>query len=79
MQRFIRLAGFLGASAGTAEEQAKNFQWGLRKSILNHLMCIPFTNVAQNTAASTSGQADKKPGASGHVFAFTEDYATKTS
>nr|GFC19602.1 hypothetical protein [Tanacetum cinerariifolium] len=25
-----RLAGFLGAAAGTDEEQAKNFQWGLR-------------------------------------------------
>nr|GFB29871.1 hypothetical protein [Tanacetum cinerariifolium] len=33
--------------AGTVEEQAKNFQWGLRKSTLNHLMCIPFTDVAQ--------------------------------
>nr|GFC99590.1 zinc finger, CCHC-type, retrotransposon Gag domain protein [Tanacetum cinerariifolium] len=30
MQRFFRLVGFLGAAAGTAEEQAKNFQWGLR-------------------------------------------------
>nr|GEW15222.1 hypothetical protein [Tanacetum cinerariifolium] len=30
MQHFLRLAGFLGAAAGTAEEQAKNFQWGLR-------------------------------------------------
>nr|GFD36245.1 hypothetical protein [Tanacetum cinerariifolium] len=39
--RFLRLAGFLGATAGTAEEQAKNFQRGLRKSTLNHLMCIP--------------------------------------
>nr|GEZ27041.1 putative reverse transcriptase domain-containing protein [Tanacetum cinerariifolium] len=47
MQRFLRLAGFLGAAAGTAEEQAKNFQWGLRKSTLNHLMCIPFMDVAQ--------------------------------
>nr|GFB34533.1 putative reverse transcriptase domain-containing protein [Tanacetum cinerariifolium] len=47
MQRFLRLAGFLGATAGTAEEQAKNFQWGLRKSTLNHLMCILFTDVAQ--------------------------------
>nr|GFB54464.1 hypothetical protein [Tanacetum cinerariifolium] len=44
---FLRLAGFLGAAAGTADEQAKNFQWGLRKSTLNYLMCIPFTNVAQ--------------------------------
>nr|GFD33465.1 zinc finger, CCHC-type, retrotransposon Gag domain protein [Tanacetum cinerariifolium] len=30
MQRFLRLAGFLGAAAGTEKEQAKNFQWGLR-------------------------------------------------
>nr|GFC67881.1 zinc finger, CCHC-type, retrotransposon Gag domain protein [Tanacetum cinerariifolium] len=46
MQRFLRLVGFLRAAAGTAEEQAKNFQWGLRKSTLNHLMCIPFTDVS---------------------------------
>nr|GFD46742.1 hypothetical protein [Tanacetum cinerariifolium] len=26
MQRFLRLAGFLGAAAGTEEEQAKSFQ-----------------------------------------------------
>nr|GFC45144.1 zinc finger, CCHC-type, retrotransposon Gag domain protein [Tanacetum cinerariifolium] len=45
--RFLRLAGFLGAAAGTEEEQAKNFQWGLRRSTLNHLMCMPFTDVAQ--------------------------------
>nr|GFB57203.1 hypothetical protein [Tanacetum cinerariifolium] len=32
----------------------------------------------KNTTASTSGQADKKPGASGRVFAITEDHATKT-
>nr|GFC49058.1 zinc finger, CCHC-type, retrotransposon Gag domain protein [Tanacetum cinerariifolium] len=30
MKRFLRLAGFLGAATGTEEEQAKNFQWGLR-------------------------------------------------
>nr|GFC88502.1 hypothetical protein [Tanacetum cinerariifolium] len=33
----------------------------------------------KNTTASTSGQADKKPGGSGRVFAITEDHATKTS
>nr|GFD01951.1 zinc finger, CCHC-type, retrotransposon Gag domain protein [Tanacetum cinerariifolium] len=59
MQRFLRLAGFLRAAAGTEEEQAKNFQWGLRRSTLNYLMCIQFTDVAQ---------ADKKPGASGRIF-----------
>nr|GEZ02691.1 hypothetical protein [Tanacetum cinerariifolium] len=47
MQRFLRLAGFVGAAAGTEEEQANNFQWGLRRSTLNHLMCMPFTDVAQ--------------------------------
>nr|GFB10475.1 hypothetical protein [Tanacetum cinerariifolium] len=33
----------------------------------------------KNTTASTYGQADKKPGASGRVFAITEDHAAKTS
>ncbi|GJR94184.1 zinc finger, CCHC-type, retrotransposon gag domain protein [Tanacetum coccineum] len=47
MQHFLRLAGFLGQAAGTAEEQAKNFRWGLHKSILDHVMCIQFTDVAQ--------------------------------
>nr|GEY29885.1 putative reverse transcriptase domain-containing protein [Tanacetum cinerariifolium] len=47
MQRFLRLAGFLGAAAGTEEEQAKNFQWGLRRSTLNHLICMSYTDVTQ--------------------------------
>nr|GFC11770.1 zinc finger, CCHC-type, retrotransposon Gag domain protein [Tanacetum cinerariifolium] len=47
MQVFLRLAGFLGEAAGTEEEQAKNFQWGLRRSTLNHLMCMSYTDVAQ--------------------------------
>nr|GEV79359.1 hypothetical protein [Tanacetum cinerariifolium] len=34
-------------AAGTEEEQEKNFQWGLRRSTLNHLMCMSFTDVAQ--------------------------------
>nr|GFC36600.1 hypothetical protein [Tanacetum cinerariifolium] len=33
----------------------------------------------RNTTASTSGQTDKKPGASGHVFAITEGQAANTS
>nr|GFD29700.1 hypothetical protein [Tanacetum cinerariifolium] len=33
----------------------------------------------KNTTASTSGQANKKPGALGRVFAITEDHTTKTS
>nr|GFB65076.1 hypothetical protein [Tanacetum cinerariifolium] len=33
----------------------------------------------KNTTASTSGQADKKPGALGHVFAITEGHPANTS
>nr|GFC35635.1 zinc finger, CCHC-type, retrotransposon Gag domain protein [Tanacetum cinerariifolium] len=33
----------------------------------------------KNTTASTYGQADKKPGASGRVFAITEGHAANTS
>nr|GFA94898.1 DNA-binding protein HEXBP-like [Tanacetum cinerariifolium] len=33
----------------------------------------------KNTTASTAGQADKKPGASGRVFAITEGHAANTS
>nr|GFC89390.1 zinc finger, CCHC-type, retrotransposon Gag domain protein [Tanacetum cinerariifolium] len=32
MQRFFRIAGFIEVAAGTEEEQAKNFQWGLRSN-----------------------------------------------
>nr|GEZ84830.1 zinc finger, CCHC-type, retrotransposon Gag domain protein [Tanacetum cinerariifolium] len=115
MQCFLRLAGFLGVAAGTEEEQAKNFQWGLRRSTLNHLMsagtveeqaknfqwglrrhpgechraagtCFKCGQTGhlrkdckKNTTASTSGQADKKTGASGRVFAITEGPAANTS
>ncbi|GKE37219.1 hypothetical protein Tco_1460624 [Tanacetum coccineum] len=33
----------------------------------------------ENTGASSSGHADKKPDASGHVFALTQDQAANTS
>nr|GFB82757.1 hypothetical protein [Tanacetum cinerariifolium] len=154
MQHFLRLVGFLEAAAGTMEEQARNFQWGLRRRGGGDNHCSSNNNYSgnnnrnsgngrdqrnrgqqsnrsvnsgsqqsrgpsegysypvcttcgcrhpgechravgtyfkcgqtghlqkdckKNTTASTSGQADKKPGASGRVFAITEDHATKTS
>nr|GFC44069.1 hypothetical protein [Tanacetum cinerariifolium] len=33
-------------------KQAKNFQWGLRRPTLNHLMCMSFTDVAQVSNAA---------------------------
>nr|GEY81643.1 reverse transcriptase domain-containing protein [Tanacetum cinerariifolium] len=52
MLHFLRLAGFLGAAASIEEEQAKNFQWGLRRPTLSHLMCMSYTDVAQVTNAA---------------------------
>nr|GFC71854.1 hypothetical protein [Tanacetum cinerariifolium] len=102
MQCFLRLVGFLGAAAGTEEEQAKNFQWGLRRNFgngrdqrnkghqsnrsANSGTCFKCGQAGhlqkdckKNTTTSTSGQADKKPGASGRVFAITEGQAANTS
>nr|GEX60002.1 zinc finger, CCHC-type, retrotransposon Gag domain protein [Tanacetum cinerariifolium] len=42
---FIEFLSFL--HDGFQIKLAKNFQWGLRRSTLNHLMCIQFTDVAQ--------------------------------
>nr|GFD04444.1 zinc finger, CCHC-type, retrotransposon Gag domain protein [Tanacetum cinerariifolium] len=39
--------GYFNKQKPRSFEKAKNFQWGLRRSTLNHLMCIPFTDVAQ--------------------------------
>nr|GEW64238.1 hypothetical protein [Tanacetum cinerariifolium] len=46
MKRFLRLAGFLGAKAGTQEEQAKHFKWGLNDFILDRILNTKFTDVA---------------------------------
>nr|GEY37591.1 hypothetical protein [Tanacetum cinerariifolium] len=47
MKRFLRLAGFLGTKAGTQEEQAKHFKWGLNDFVLDRILNIEFTDVAQ--------------------------------
>ncbi|PWA72558.1 zinc finger, CCHC-type, Retrotransposon gag domain protein [Artemisia annua] len=47
MKRFMRLAGFLGAKAGTQEEQASHFKWGLKEWILDGIVNTEFTDVVQ--------------------------------
>nr|GFC90498.1 zinc finger, CCHC-type, retrotransposon Gag domain protein [Tanacetum cinerariifolium] len=102
MQHFLRLVGFLGAATSTEEEQAKKFQWGLRRNSgngrdqrkrghqsnrsANSGTCFKCGQAGhlqkdckKNTTTSTYGQPDKKPGASGHVFAITEGQAANTS
>nr|GFC05057.1 zinc finger, CCHC-type, retrotransposon Gag domain protein [Tanacetum cinerariifolium] len=106
MQRFLRLAGFLRAAAGTEESSHRNYGHNndrhgsdRRSGSDNHrsnnnysgsnnrhpgecrqaagtcFKCGQAGNLQKdykkNTTASTSGQDDKKPGASGRVFAIT--------
>nr|GFB20082.1 hypothetical protein [Tanacetum cinerariifolium] len=78
------------SAAGTAEEQAKNLQWGLRRSTLNHLMCMSYTDVAQvaNTARNyeilherdhnDTERPDKRQ-KSGEVVVTTTAVATTTT
>ncbi|GKD64153.1 putative reverse transcriptase domain-containing protein, partial [Tanacetum coccineum] len=47
MKRFLRLAGFLEAKAGTQEEQAKHFKWGLNDFVLGRILNTEFMDVAQ--------------------------------
>ncbi|GKG63929.1 hypothetical protein Tco_0647296, partial [Tanacetum coccineum] len=57
-------AGFLGQAAGTAEEQAKNFRWGLHKSIdsrfSTHLYSSPNTDPDRTPLTKAKGQIPQK-------------------
>ncbi|GJR64950.1 zinc finger, CCHC-type, retrotransposon gag domain protein [Tanacetum coccineum] len=47
MNRFLRLAGFVGKKAGPPEEQAKHFKWALCDQTLDGIVNMEFTYVAQ--------------------------------
>ncbi|GJR55590.1 hypothetical protein Tco_1406111 [Tanacetum coccineum] len=47
LKRFLILEGFLRAKAGTQEEQARHFKWGLNDFVLERILNTEFTDVAQ--------------------------------
>nr|GEW50609.1 hypothetical protein [Tanacetum cinerariifolium] len=47
LERFLRLAGFVGKKAGPLKEQAKHFKWALGDWILDGIVNMEFTDVAQ--------------------------------
>ncbi|PWA83134.1 reverse transcriptase domain-containing protein [Artemisia annua] len=52
MQRFMRLASFVGPIAGDAQRQAKHFKWRLKSWVLDRLLNTEFADVsAVNDAA----------------------------
>ncbi|GJW72867.1 hypothetical protein Tco_0132237 [Tanacetum coccineum] len=52
MERFTRLASFVGTAAGDAQRQARHFKWGLKKWVLDRIVNTDYTNVAQVAAAA---------------------------
>ncbi|GKE95393.1 zinc finger, CCHC-type, retrotransposon gag domain protein [Tanacetum coccineum] len=52
MERFTRLASFVGATAGDAQRQARHFKWGLKKWVLDRIVNTEYTNVEQVAAAA---------------------------
>ncbi|GJV11612.1 putative reverse transcriptase domain-containing protein [Tanacetum coccineum] len=52
MERFTRLASFVGTAAGDAQRQARHFKWGLKKWVLDRIGNTDYTNVAQVAAAT---------------------------
>ncbi|GJS71485.1 pol protein [Tanacetum coccineum] len=58
MKRFLRLAGVVGAKAGTQEEQAKHFKWGLNDFVLDRILNTEFTDVAQGSSQRVYDRKD---------------------
>nr|GFA90298.1 zinc finger, CCHC-type, retrotransposon Gag domain protein [Tanacetum cinerariifolium] len=52
MERFTRLASFVGAAAGDAQRQARHFKWGLKKWVLDQIVNTDYTNIAQVAAVA---------------------------
>nr|GEX18531.1 zinc finger, CCHC-type, retrotransposon Gag domain protein [Tanacetum cinerariifolium] len=87
MKRFLRLAGFLGAKAGTQEKQAKHFKWGLNDFILDRILNTEFTDVAQVANAARNveifcewprNEGNNKRDRDDNHMSTVADMATKT-
>ncbi|MGM2984708.1 hypothetical protein, partial [Bacillus cereus group sp. BC60] len=45
MQHFMRLASFVGPTAGDTARQARHFKWGLKKWILDRIINTDYADV----------------------------------
>nr|GFB61698.1 zinc finger, CCHC-type, retrotransposon Gag domain protein [Tanacetum cinerariifolium] len=52
MERFTRLASFVGAAIGDVQRQARHLKWGLKKWVLDRIVNTDYTNVTQVAAAA---------------------------
>ncbi|GKB62279.1 zinc finger, CCHC-type, retrotransposon gag domain protein [Tanacetum coccineum] len=72
MERFTRLACFVGATAGDAQRQARHFKWGLKKWVLDWIVNTDYTNVAQGQQEN-KGRYDQGQ----HVYRGRQDQSVE--
>ncbi|GJU45826.1 hypothetical protein Tco_1203092 [Tanacetum coccineum] len=60
MERFTRLASFVGATAGDAQRQARHFKWGLKKWVLDRIVNTDlYECFAQDQSVEHRGRQDR--------------------
>ncbi|GJV53738.1 zinc finger, CCHC-type, retrotransposon gag domain protein [Tanacetum coccineum] len=57
MERFTRLASFVGATAGDAQRQARHFKWGLKKWVLDRIVNTELQKIKDYTNAQVAAAA----------------------
>nr|GFD18690.1 zinc finger, CCHC-type, retrotransposon Gag domain protein [Tanacetum cinerariifolium] len=91
IKRFLRLVGFVGKKAGPPEEQAKHFKWALSDWILDGIVNMEFTDVAQvanvgrnikilceRGSNNMGNRNDKRPDVKGKVYSLTRDQSASS-
>ncbi|GJS11441.1 putative reverse transcriptase domain-containing protein [Tanacetum coccineum] len=57
MERFTRLASFVGATAGDAQRQARHFKWGLKKWVLDRIVNTEYQKIKDYTKLQVAAAA----------------------
>ncbi|GJV82038.1 reverse transcriptase domain-containing protein [Tanacetum coccineum] len=57
MERFTRLASFVGATAGDAQRQARHFKWGLKKWVLDRIVNTQLQKIKDYTKSQVAAAA----------------------
>ncbi|GJT89585.1 zinc finger, CCHC-type, retrotransposon gag domain protein [Tanacetum coccineum] len=57
MERFTRLASFVGATAGDAQRQARHFKWGLKKWVLDRIVNTQLQKIKDYTKLQVAAAA----------------------
>nr|GFD15276.1 zinc finger, CCHC-type, retrotransposon Gag domain protein [Tanacetum cinerariifolium] len=59
MERFTRLASFVGTAAEDAQRQARHFKWGLKKWVLDRIVAAATRNIELLHESGNSNKRDR--------------------